>query len=52
MTMHISKQGFEEDDDGFISVTCGCGAPLGPFPDQETALDAAMEHAYHAGAGS
>lgn len=48
MTNHISQAGFDEDDDGFITVKCGCGAVVGPAPDNETALDMAMEHAYGA----
>ena len=46
---HISQMGFIEDADSFITVKCGCGSILGPAPDPETALDMAMEHAYHAG---
>lgn len=48
-TTHISKMGFDMDDDGFSWVECGCGTVLGPAPDQETLLDMAMEHAYWAG---
>lgn len=48
MTAHISVSGFAEDAAGFVSVICGCGVVVGPMPDPETALDAAMEHAYQA----
>lgn len=46
---HISLSGIQEDDDGFVIVACNCGAVLGPAPDEETALDMAMEHAWRAG---
>jgi hypothetical protein len=49
LTPHISEGGFEHDDHGFIVVNCGCGFVLGPAPDEETALDMAMEHAFHEG---
>lgn len=47
MTIHISRSGMVEDDDGFVSVTCDCGAVIGSAPDAETMLDMAMEHAWH-----
>ena len=49
LVSHISVEGFIFDADGFVSLGCGCGHQLGPAPDIETALDMAMEHAYHAG---
>ena len=39
----------DEDDDGFYWVVCGCELRLGPAPDQETATDMAMEHAWEMG---
>lgn len=49
-TEHISKMGFERDEHHeFVFVTCGCGIEIGAAPDEETALDMAMEHAYNAG---
>ena len=47
---HISQRGFEHDDHhGFIVVQCTCGIEIGAAPDEETALDMAMEHAWRAG---
>jgi len=51
MTVHISRNGIEEDDNGFGFVTCDCGAVIGPAPDNETLLDMAMEHAWEGGVG-
>ena len=48
MNIHVSQAGFEQDEDGFVHVVCGCGVTLGPAPDEETALDIAMDHAYFA----
>ena len=49
MTVHISRSGFEEDEEGFLFVTCDCGATIGFAPDHETLLDMAMEHAWAGG---
>ena len=49
MTVHISRSGVEEDEDGFLFVTCDCGATIGFAPDNETLLDMAMEHAWAGG---
>lgn len=49
MTVHVSRSGIQEDDDGFLSVLCDCGANIGPAPDPETMLDMAMEHAWAGG---
>lgn len=43
---------FDQDDEGFTIVQCMCGLPLGPFPDDETAIDALMEHAFLEGQAS
>lgn len=49
MSEHITRNGMDVDEMGFISVTCSCGEVVGPMPDPETALDVMMEHAYYAG---
>jgi hypothetical protein len=50
MTIHAStRDGLRTDDDGFIWAACECGQQLGPFPDEETCVDALMSHAYSEG---
>jgi len=45
VTAHLFG-GFDEDDDGFVTVACHAGDwSAGPFPDQETAIDALIDHA-------
>ena len=39
----------EWDEIGFLTVECVCGAAFGPFPDDETAMDQMMDHAYYEG---
>lgn len=48
MSAHVSAE-FERDEDDFIVARCSCGWSLGPFPDEETAIDVLMEHAYDRG---
>lgn len=38
-----------EDGDGFLIPGCTCGWQGIPVPDDETATDALMDHAYMAG---
>ena len=37
------------DEDGWTIPTCTCGWTFGPCPDDETAADALMDHAYETG---
>lgn len=47
--MHLSD--LDTDSDGWLIVRCTCGwSLLGPVPDNETATDVLMEHAFHEGA--
>jgi hypothetical protein len=47
---HYTVEGMDDTDDlGFFSPVCACGWPCPPCPDQETAADALMQHAYEAG---
>lgn len=45
---HMSD-GFYENDEGWYTARCTCGAKLGVCPDAETAADALMNHAYLVG---
>lgn len=45
MNIHITDEGIEKLDDGFLTADCRCGWHLHPVPDLETAVDALMEHA-------
>lgn len=46
--MHASAN--DADEDGFILPVCTCGWKYGPVPDEETATDALMDHAFYEGA--
>lgn len=47
MSAHASIP--EVDEDGWITPKCVCGWSFGPTPDDETATDVLMDHAYEAG---
>ena len=44
-----SQNGIEHDDDGWVWITCECGFRMGPYPDDEVAIDVAMNHAFDMG---
>lgn len=46
---HYTANGFEEDKLGFFVPKCSCGWECPPTPDEETATDFLMQHAYEAG---
>lgn len=48
MSVHISRGGFEDSGVDLV-VVCDCGVTIGPAPDEEVALDMAMEHAWSMG---
>lgn len=48
MSAHQSVNGVEVVN-GYEQVRCECGWWSGPVPGVETALDAAMDHAYYEG---
>lgn len=45
--MHASAN--TTDADGWVIPSCVCGWAFGPVPDDETATDVLMDHAYTAG---
>ncbi len=49
IAMHYTANGFEEDKLGFFVPKCSCGWECPPAPDEETATDFLMQHAYEAG---
>lgn len=50
MSAHITAGGLDVDlRNGWLNALCCCGWRQGPFPDEETAIDALMEHAYAMG---
>lgn len=38
-----------EDGMGFLNALCSCGYRCQPCPDEDTCIDALMQHAYEAG---
>ena len=46
---HYTANGMEEDKLGFFVPKCSCGWECPPAPDEETATDFLMQHAYEAG---
>ena len=42
-------ESFEEDKLGYFVPKCACGWQSPPAPDEETATDFLMQHAYEAG---
>lgn len=38
-----------EDGEGFIHAECSCGFKVEGLPDDETAIDVLMDHAYEMG---
>lgn len=47
--LHLTAGGLDSDENGFVISHCSCGWRMGPMPDEETAIDALMEHAYERG---
>lgn len=46
---HLTSDGIEEDDEGFLFAVCKCGFCTGPLPSAEEVADVLMEHAFDAG---
>lgn len=46
---HHTVDGLLEDKLGFFVAECACGWECPPSPDEETAIDFLMQHAYEAG---
>jgi hypothetical protein len=46
---HYTVDGLEQDERGFFVPKCACGWECFPCPDEDTATDALMQHAYEAG---
>jgi hypothetical protein len=46
---HYTVDGLEQDKLGFFVPKCACGWKSPPAPDEETATDFLMQHAYEAG---
>jgi hypothetical protein len=47
MSLHITS--FFGEEDGWQDGRCACGWAVGPCPDDETVVDALMEHAFEMG---